>query len=198
MISEQERDWLLVERVQAGDKQAFNLLVNKYQSRLFRLILRIITNPSEAEDVVQETFIKAYRALRHFRGDAAFYTWLYRIALNAAKNALVTRSRRKDTGQLQDDGQEGAVGAVVEDVNSPDAILASRQVAAAINEAMDNLPDVLRMALALREIEGLSYDEIAQIMKCPIGTIRSRIFRARALIALRLDPILEHPGLLSD
>ena len=196
MITEQEFDWLIVERIQAGEKQAFNLLVQKYRYRLFQLILRIIRHPGEAEDVVQETFIKAYRALSSFRGDAAFYTWLYRIGLNTAKNALLCRSRKQETCEIDEETYIGASGATLEYFDSPEAILASRQVAAVINDAMDNLPTMLRMTIALREIEGLSYEQIAEMMKCPIGTVRSRIFRAREVLSNQLDQILEQPGAL--
>lgn len=195
VTTERECDQLLVERVQAGDKQAFDLLVVKYQRRLMRLLLRIVHDPVEAEDVVQETFIKAYRALRLFRGDAAFYTWLYRIGINTAKNALSLQSRRTPTSteanaeraEAFDDGDH------LRDINTPESVLASKQIAETVNAAMDSLPVDLRTAIALREIEGLSYEDISEIMACPIGTVRSRIFRARVVIAEKLRPLLDMP-----
>lgn len=195
MTTERECDQLLVERVQAGDKQAFDLLVAKYQRRLMRLLSRIVHDPVEAEDVVQETFIKAYRALRMFRGDAAFYTWLYRIGINTAKNALSLQARRTPTSteanaeraESFDDGEH------LRDINTPESVLASKQIAQTVNAAMDTLPVDLRTAIALREIEGLSYEEISEIMACPIGTVRSRIFRAREVIAEKLRPLLDMP-----
>jgi RNA polymerase sigma-70 factor, ECF subfamily len=195
VITERECDQLLVERVQAGDKQAFDLLVAKYQRRLMRLVSRIVHDTAEAEDVVQETFIKAYRALRHFRGDSAFYTWLYRIGINTAKNFLVTQGRRTPTStdadaeqaEVFDDGEQ------LRDINTPESLLASKQIAETVNAAMDALPVDLRTAIALREIEGLSYEDISEIMACPIGTVRSRIFRAREVIAEKLRPLLDLP-----
>jgi RNA polymerase sigma-70 factor (ECF subfamily) len=170
---------MLVDRVRAGDKRAFDLLVAKYQRRLMRLLSRIVHDPAEAEDVVQETFIKAYRALRHFRGDSAFYTWLYRIGINTAKNFLATQGRRTPTSTEADAEQAEAFtdGEHLRDINTP----------------MDALPVDLRTAIALREIEGLSYEEISDIMACPIGTVRSRIFRAREVIAEKLKPLLDMP-----
>src|SRR5471030_208439 len=193
--TERESDQLLVERVQAGDKRAFDVLVSKYQRRLMRLVSRLVHDTAEAEDVVQETFIKAYRALRHFRGDAAFYTWLYRIGINTAKNYLVTQGRRTPTSTDNDaDQAEGyADGEQLRDINTPESVLASKQIARTVNAAMDALPFDLRTAIALREIEGLSYEEIAEIMACPIGTVRSRIFRAREVIAEKLRPMLDLP-----
>lgn len=195
VTTERECDQLLVERVQAGDKQAFDLLVAKYQRRLMRLLSRIVHDPVEAEDVVQETFIKAYRALRMFRGDAAFYTWLYRIGINTAKNALSLQARRTPTSteanaeraEAFDDGDH------LRDINTPESVLASKQIAQTVNAAMDTLPVDLRTAIALREIDGLSYEEISEIMACPIGTVRSRIFRAREVIAEKLRPLLDLP-----
>jgi RNA polymerase sigma-70 factor (ECF subfamily) len=195
VTTERECDQLLVERVQAGDKQAFDLLVVKYQRRLMRLLSRIVHDPVEAEDVVQETFIKAYRALRMFRGDAAFYTWLYRIGINTAKNALSLQARRTPTSteanaeraEAFDDGDH------LRDINTPESVLASKQIAQTVNAAMDSLPVDLRTAIALREIEGLSYEDISEIMACPIGTVRSRIFRAREAIAEKLRPLLDMP-----
>lgn len=195
MTTERECDQLLVERVRNGDKQAFDLLVAKYQRRLMRLLLRIVHDPAEAEDVVQETFIKAYRALRHFRGDSAFYTWLYRIGINTAKNFLATQGRRTPTMTEADTEQAEAFngGEHLRDINTPESMLASKQIAQTVNAAMDALPVDLRTAIALREIEGLSYEEISDVMACPIGTVRSRIFRAREVIAEKLKPLLDMP-----
>lgn len=195
MTTERECDQLLVERVQSGDKQAFDVLVSKYQRRLMRLVSRLVHDPAEAEDVVQETFIKAYRALRHFRGDSAFYTWLYRIGINTAKNYLVTQARRTPTSTDTDAEQAEAFdgGDNLRDINTPESMLASKQIAETVNAAMDLLPLELRTAIVLREIEGLSYEEISDIMSCPIGTVRSRIFRAREVIAEKLKPLLDSP-----
>lgn len=195
MRTERECDQLLVERVQAGDKRAFDALVSKYQRRLMRLVSRLVHDPAEAEDVVQETFIKAYRALRRFRGDSAFYTWLYRIGINTAKNFLVTQGRRTPTSTDTDAEQAEAFedGDHLRDINTPESMLASKQIAETVNAAMDLLPLELRTAIVLREIEGLSYEEISAIMACPIGTVRSRIFRAREVIAEKLRPLLDMP-----
>jgi RNA polymerase sigma-70 factor (ECF subfamily) len=195
VTTERECDQLLVDRVREGDKQAFDLLVAKYQRRLMRLLSRIVHDPAEAEDVVQETFIKAYRALRHFRGDSAFYTWLYRIGINTAKNFLATQGRRTPTSTDADSEQAEAFndGEHLRDINTPESMLASKQIAQTVNAAMDALPMDLRTAIALREIEGLSYEEISDIMACPIGTVRSRIFRAREVIADKLRPLLDMP-----
>ena len=195
MTTERECDQLLVERVQAGEKQAFDLLVAKYQRRLMRLLLRIVHDPAEAEDVVQETFIKAYRALRRFRGDSAFYTWLYRIGVNTAKNFLVLQARRTPTSTETDAEQAESFEDAehLRDINTPESVLASKQIVQTVNAAMDALPVDLRTAIALREIEGLSYEEISEIMACPIGTVRSRIYRAREVIAEKLKPLLDLP-----
>lgn len=191
-MGDREIDQQLVERVQRGDKLAFELLVAKYQRKLARLLSRLIRNPTEVEDVSQETFIKAYRALPSFRGDSAFYTWLYRIGINTAKNYLVTQGRRVPTttefnaeeAETFDDADQ------LRDNNTPENELMSKQIAATVNKAMDSLPDELRTALTLREIDGMSYEDIAEIMNCPIGTVRSRIFRAREAVAERLRPLL--------
>lgn len=195
MTTERECDQLLVERVRNGEKKAFDLLVAKYQRRLIRLLSRIIHDPVEAEDVVQETFIKAYRALRHFRGESAFYTWLYRIGINTAKNFLAAQGRRMPTSTEADSEQAEGFhdGEHLRDINTPESMLASKQIAQTVNAAMDALPVDLRTAIALREIEGLSYEEISDIMACPIGTVRSRIFRAREVIAEKLKPLLDMP-----
>ncbi|AKU24598.1 RNA polymerase sigma factor RpoE [Massilia sp. NR 4-1] len=194
MTTERECDQLLVERVQAGDRQAFDMLVARHQRRLMRLISRILRDQNEAEDVVQESFIKAYRGLRHFRGDSAFYTWLYRIGINTAKNFLLSQGRRAPlAGEAALLSAENGEGEHLRDINTPESMLASKQIAATVNEAMDALPLELRTAIVLREIEGLSYEEISDIMACPIGTVRSRIFRAREAIAARLRPLLDKP-----
>ncbi|MFZ1181080.1 MAG: RNA polymerase sigma factor RpoE [Herbaspirillum sp.] len=193
LTTEREIDQLLVERVQRGDKKAFELLVVKYQRKLMRLISRLIRDQAEAEDVVQEAFIKAYRALSQFRGDAAFYTWLYRIGINTAKNYLVTVNRRAPTS-TESDAEEAETFDDAEhlrDINTPESMLATKQIAQTVNAAMDALPEELRTAITLREIEGLSYEEIADVMGCPIGTVRSRIFRAREAIAEKLRPLLD-------
>jgi RNA polymerase sigma-70 factor (ECF subfamily) len=194
VTTDRESDQLLVERVQAGERQAFDLLVSKYQRRLMRLVARIVRDPAEAEDVVQETFIKAFRALRHFRGDAAFYTWLYRIGINTAKNYLLTQSRRGPAAEAHTGAAEAGEGDDgPRDLNTPESMLASKQIVETVNAAMDALPVDLRTAILLREIEGMSYEEISAIMSCPIGTVRSRIFRAREVIAEKLRPLLDVP-----
>ncbi len=196
-MSERDADQLLVDRVKSGDQQAFNLLVRKYERKVVRLISRLVRDPSEVEDVAQEAFIKAYRALPQFRGDSAFYTWLYRIAVNTAKNYLVAQGRRpiplSDTLSEDEDGESFGREDVVTDNHTPDAELLSRQIAETVNRAIEALPQDLRTAVTLREIEGLSYEEIAEAMNCPIGTVRSRIFRAREAIAEQLRPLLDTP-----
>lgn len=191
-MSDRDIDQQLVERVQRGDKRAFDLLVMKYERRLARLLSRFVRDPHEVEDIAQEAFIKAYRALPTFRGDAAFYTWLYRIGINTAKNYLMARGRRAPTTTDFDieeaEGFEDASG--LQDLNTPENELLSKEVARVVNDAMAALPEDLRTAISLREMEGLSYEEIAETMGCPIGTVRSRIFRAREAIAARLRPIL--------
>jgi len=192
-MSERDIDQEIVERVQRGDKRAFDLLVSKYQRKIFRLLSRLIRDSGEIEDVAQEAFIKAYRALPNFRGESAFYTWLYRIAINTAKNHLVAQGRRAPTSTEAEveeaENFDDADG--LRDVNTPDAVLMSRQVGDAVNRAIDRLPEDLRTAIVLRELEGLSYEEIAESMNCPIGTVRSRIFRAREAIANELRPLLD-------
>jgi RNA polymerase sigma-70 factor (ECF subfamily) len=191
-MGDKEVDQQLVERAQRGDKHAFELLVVKYQRRLRRLVSRFVRDAAEAEDVTQEAFIKAYRALPAFRGESAFYTWLYRIGINTAKNYLVSLGRRAPTTtQFDAEESEGFEGAeILQDVNTPENELMSKQVAGVVNASLLQLPDDLRTALTLREIEGLSYEEIAEVMNCPIGTVRSRIFRARETIATNLRPLL--------
>ncbi|MDH4191092.1 MAG: RNA polymerase sigma factor RpoE [Betaproteobacteria bacterium] len=182
----------LVARAQQGDKRAFGLLVEKYQRRLTRLLSRLIRDPAEVEDVAQEAFIKAYRALPTFRGDSAFYTWLYRIGMNTAKNHLVARARRVPTlSEIEPDSDEAFEREEqLRDIRTPESELQSKEIALTVNRAMDELPEELRTAIQMREIDGLSYEEIAQMMDCPIGTVRSRIFRAREAIAERLRPLL--------
>jgi RNA polymerase sigma-70 factor (ECF subfamily) len=191
-MSEREVDQRLVERAQSGDKQAFGLLVSKYQRKLARLLSRFIRDAAEVEDVTQEAFIKAYRALPTFRGDSAFYTWLYRIGINTAKNYLVAMGRRTPTAtDIDAEEAEGFQDAdQLRDLNTPENELISRQVADNVNQTLADLPEELRTAITLREIEGLSYEDIANIMNCPIGTVRSRIFRAREAIAVKLRPLL--------
>lgn len=192
-MSDREIDQELVERAQRGDKQAFGLLVSKYQRKLGRLLSRLIRDPAEVEDVAQEAFIKAYRALPSFRGDSAFYTWLYRIGINTAKNYLVSQGRRAPTTTEFDseDAESFEEGDQLRDINTPERVLLSKQIGETVNAAMEALPEELRTAIVLREIEGLSYEEIAEIMECPIGTVRSRIFRAREAIAEKLRPLLD-------
>ena len=192
-MSDREVDQQLVERAQRGDKQAFGLLVSKYQRKLARLLSRLIRDPFEVEDVAQEAFIKAYRALPSFRGESAFYTWLYRIGINTAKNYLVSQGRRAPT-TTEFDSEEAETfeeGDQLRDINTPERMLQSKQIGETVNSAMEALPEELRTAIVLREIEGLSYEEIASIMECPIGTVRSRIFRAREAIADKLRPLLD-------
>jgi RNA polymerase sigma-70 factor (ECF subfamily) len=195
-MSDREVDQQLVERAQHGDKHAFELLVSKYQRKLARLLSRFIRDSTEVEDVTQEAFIKAYRALPTFRGDSAFYTWLYRIGINTAKNYLVAMGRRAPTTtEIDSEEAEGFEdGDQLRDLNTPENELATRQIAETVNQTLAELPDELRTAITLREIEGLSYEDIANIMSCPIGTVRSRIFRAREAIAARLRPLLGTQG----
>ncbi len=192
-MSDREIDQQLVEQVQRGNKRAFDMLVIKYQRRLARLLSRFIRDPAEVEDITQETFIKAYRALPSFRGDSAFYTWLYRIGVNTAKNFLVSQGRKLPAtvngfGTEEMENFEGADQ--LREVNTPESELMGKQVAQTVNQALEALPEELRTAIILREIEGLSYEEIADIMNCPIGTVRSRIFRAREAVADKLRPLL--------
>ena len=192
-MSDREIDQELVRRAQSGEKRAFELLVIKYQRKLARLLGRLVRDQAEVEDVTQEAFIKAYRALPSFRGDSAFYTWLYRIGINTAKNYLVANARRPPTSTTyaSEDAEGFEDADQLRDMNTPENELASKQIAEIVSATMDELPKELRTAITLREIEGLSYEEIAGIMNCPIGTVRSRIFRAREAIAEKLRPQLE-------
>ena len=187
-----ELDQLLVERAQQGDKRAFGLLVEKYNRKLGRLLSRMIRDQAEVEDVVQETFIKAYRALNNFRGDSAFYTWLYRIGINTAKNYLVSMKRRPQViADIEiEDVENFDGGDEMRTMETPETELMTKQIAQTVNDTVALLPEELRMAITLRELDGLSYEEIATLMQCPIGTVRSRIFRARETIALKLRPLL--------
>jgi RNA polymerase sigma-70 factor (ECF subfamily) len=191
-LSDKDIDQQLVVRAQQGEKHAFELLVAKYQRKLLRLISRLVRDPAEAEDVAQEAFIKAYRALPQFRGDSAFYTWLYRIGVNTAKNYLVSQGRRPPSSTEKDNEEAETFedADALRDINTPESILLSKEIATTVNTAMAKLPEELRTAISLREIEGLSYDEISEVMNCPIGTVRSRIFRAREAIAAELRPLL--------
>ena len=190
-----EIDHELVLRAQKGDKRAFGMLVDKYQRKLGRLLSRMIRDQAEIEDVVQESFIKAYRALPNFRGDSAFYTWLYRIGINTAKNYLVSMGRRPtvSTDIEIEDAENFEDGDELRTMETPESSLMTKQIAQTVNDTMASLPDELRTAITLRELEGLSYEEIATIMSCPIGTVRSRIFRARETIAQKLKPLLDTP-----
>jgi RNA polymerase sigma-70 factor, ECF subfamily len=191
-MSDREIDRQLVARAQGGDKRAFELLVEKYQRKLARLLSRFIRDPAEVEDVTQEAFIKAYRALPAFRGDSAFYTWLYRIGINTAKNYLMAMGRRAPTStEVEAEEAEGfEEGEQLRDINTPESLLLSNEIAETVNSTIEALPEELRTAIQMREIEGMSYEDIAKAMDCPIGTVRSRIFRAREAIAEQLRPLL--------
>jgi len=190
-MSNRAEDQVLVERTQGGDKRAFDLLVLKYQHKIVKLIMRYVRDPAEALDVSQEAFIKAYRALPKFRGDSAFYTWLYRIAINTAKNHLVAMKRRPIDFEVDlQDPESYDMNARLQDGDTPDRIAQREELRGVIEDAIASLPDELREAIVLREIEGLSYEEIATAMDCPIGTVRSRIFRAREAIDGRIGSLL--------
>jgi RNA polymerase sigma-70 factor (ECF subfamily) len=195
LTGDRDIDQQLVERVQKGDQRAFGLLVEKYQRKLGRLLGRMIRDQAEVEDVVQESFIKAYRALPNFRGDSAFYTWLYRIGINTAKNHLVAMGRRPQaSNDIEiEDAENFEDGDELRTVDTPESELMTKEIAQTVNAAMEALPEELKSAISLREIEGLSYEEIASMMNCPIGTVRSRIFRAREAIAEKLRPLLDTP-----
>lgn len=191
-MPEDTPDNVLVERTQQGDQAAFGLLVEKYQHRLAKLVSRYIYDSAEVEDVCQEALIKAYRAIGNFRGESAFYTWLYRIAVNTAKNYLISQGRRPPKSDIDaEDAVQIEAGAAMRETGTPEANALTRELAETVTRAVDNLPEDLKMAITLREIEGLSYDEIAEVMACPIGTVRSRIFRARDAIDRELKPLLE-------
>lgn len=185
-------DQQLVERVQKGDKRAFDLLVLKYQHKIFAVISRFIRDHAEVQDVAQDAFIKAYRALPNFRGESAFYTWMYRIAINTAKNYLVARNRRPPASDLEvEDAEFYSGNEAIHEMNTPERMLLRDELQNVIDLAFRDLPDDLRMAVTLREIDGLSYEEIAEAMDCPIGTVRSRIFRAREAIDKKIQPLIE-------
>ncbi len=185
-------DQQLVERVQKGDKRAFDLLVLKYQHKIFAVISRFIRDHSEVQDVAQDAFIKAYKALPNFRGESAFYTWMYRIAINTAKNYLVARNRRPPASDVEvDDAEFYSGNEAMHEMNTPERNLLRDELQAVIDQAFRDLPEDLRMAVSLREIDGLSYEEIAETMECPIGTVRSRIFRAREAIDKRIQPLMD-------
>ncbi|KMN33134.1 MULTISPECIES: RNA polymerase sigma factor RpoE [Chromobacterium] len=192
-MSDRDLDQQLVERAQRGEKRAFDLLVAKYQRRLARLLSRFIRDGADIEDVTQEAFVKAYRALPSFRGESAFYTWLYRIGINTAKNFLSASGRRPVVNsEIEDeDGESFDMASQLPDLNTPETELMNKEILATVNAAVEALPEELRTAISLREMDGLSYDEIAKVMDCPIGTVRSRIFRAREAIAAELRPLLD-------
>ena len=186
-------DEQLVERVQRGDKNAFNLLVRKYQHKVVNLVARYVNNPGDVPDVVQEAFIKAYRALPTFRGESAFYTWLYRIAVNTAKNYLTSQGRRPPSSDVEaDEAEYYGGGEALQEVATPENLALTDEIKRTVFAAIEALPEDLRTAITLREMEGLSYEEIAEIMDCPVGTVRSRIFRAREAIDKKLQPLIEH------
>lgn len=187
----EELDQDLVLRVQQGDKSAYDLLVIKYQHKIIQLVNRYVKDQSEAQDVAQETFIKAYRALGNFRGDSAFYTWLYRIAINTAKNYLVARTRRGSDSELDIDDEEQVHNInELKGLDTPEQMLLNDEIIETIKSAIEKLPEEMRIAITLREFEGMSYEEIAEAMDCPVGTVRSRIFRAREAIDSKLNPLL--------
>jgi RNA polymerase sigma-70 factor, ECF subfamily len=191
-MTQDENDQQLVRRVQAGDQSAFNLLVLKYQHRVLKLVGRFVSDQTEAQDVAQEAFLKAYRALGSFRGESAFYTWLYRIAINTAKNALVAQKRRPVDFDLDmQDPEQFERQAKLKEADTPEGVLLTEEIRQVVERAMEQLPEDLRTAIVLRELEGLSYEEIAEAMDCPVGTVRSRIFRAREAIDKKLKPLLD-------
>ena len=186
-------DEQLVERVQRGDKAAFNLLVKKYQHKVVNLVARYVNNPGDVPDVAQEAFIKAYRALPTFRGESAFYTWLYRIAVNTAKNYLTSQGRRPPSSDVEaDEAESYGGGEALQEVSTPENLALTDEIKRTVFSAIEALPEDLRTSITLRELEGLSYEEIAEIMDCPVGTVRSRIFRAREAIDKKLQPLIEN------
>lgn len=192
-MSEQSVDQKLVERVQRGDKNAYNLLVTKYQQKVGNVISRYVNNHSDIPDLVQEAFIKAYRALPNFRGDSAFYTWLYRIAINCAKNHIVARGRKPPATDIDvEDAEFYDSGDALREHASPEKILLTEEIKKVVFDTMEQLPEDLRLAINFRELEGLSYEEISVIMDCPVGTVRSRIFRARDAIEQKIRPLLQN------
>ena len=192
-MTAEESDLVLVKRVQRGDKTAFDLLVRKYQHKVVKLVLRYVRNPAEAEDIAQEAFIKAYRALPQFRGDSAFYTWMYRIAINTAKNSLASRDRSPIAydQDLTDPEESHSVQTKLQDPDTPEGMALTEEIRGIVNSAIEGLPEELKTAIVLRELDGLSYEEIAAAMECPVGTVRSRIFRAREAIDKRLREVFE-------
>ena len=191
-MSEAQVDQLLVERVQKGDKRAFDLLINKYQHRIISLVSRYVSDPADAMDVAQEAFIKAYRAIDRFRGDSAFYTWLYRIAINTAKNWLVARKRRPPASDIDAaDAEQYDIDSRLKERGTPENELMREEIERTVFDTISSLPEDLRTAIMLREMEGMSYEDIAVSMDCPIGTVRSRIFRAREAIDEKLKPLLD-------
>jgi len=193
-VSEAKVDQLLVERVQKGDKRAFDLLIMKYQHRIISLVCRYVSDSSEAQDVAQEAFIKAYRAIGRFRGDSAFYTWLYRIAINTAKNWIVAKNRRPPAGDIDAvEAEQYGISDRLKETSTPENELLREEIERTVYDAIADLPEDLRTAIMLREMDGMSYQEIATTMECPIGTVRSRIFRAREAIDEKLSPLLDGP-----
>ena len=192
-MTTEDSDLVLVKRVQRGDKTAFDLLVRKYQHKVVKLVLRYVRNPAEAEDIAQEAFIKAYRALPQFRGDSAFYTWMYRIAINTAKNSLASRDRSPIAYELDltDPEESHSVQTRLQDPDTPEGMALTEEIRGIVNSAIEGLPEELKTAIVLRELDGLSYEEIAAAMECPVGTVRSRIFRAREAIDKRLREVFE-------
>jgi RNA polymerase sigma-70 factor (ECF subfamily) len=186
-------DQKLVEKAQRGDKRAFGILVEKYHKKLTRLLSRMVRDQSEIEDIVQDSFVKAYRAINNFRGDSAFYTWLYRIGINTAKNHLVSLGRRpKAMNEVEiEDVENFEDGDELRSIETPENTMMTKEIVATVNDTIEGLPDELKEAISLREMDGLSYEEIAELMQCPIGTVRSRIFRAREAIAEKLKPLIE-------
>ena len=190
-MSEQQTDQVLIERVQRGDKQAFNLLVIKYQNKVCNLVSRYVSNSGDVPDVAQEAFIKAYRALPTFRGESAFYTWLYRIAVNTAKNYLVAQGRRPPASDIDaEDAEYYGSGNALKEISNPENLMLSEELKRVVFSTIESLPDDLKTAISLRELDGLSYEEIAEVMGCPVGTVRSRIFRARETVEKRIRPLM--------